>query len=390
MADKSRDLRAKRAKVVGELRALIDHAESEDRDFDADEKQTEERLQADLDALSARIRRAEQAEQFDLDVPPKGDHEEGRDASGEFRKFFLGQAERSRTFERRDPTHLIKGNDARGGYTVDEDFVNRLYEEMAEFSVIRQAGPTTLRTERGNDLLIPKTDGFSTATIVGEASQIGQSNPTFTQAKMGAYKYAFILVASRELIEDTAVPDLISFFAAQGGRAIGDAQGQHFLAGDGSGKPKGIVADATVGKTAAATDAITSDELLDLYHSVIRPYRARGTWLVHDSTILAIRKLKVEGQYLWQPGLQAGEPGRLLGRPVFPDPHMPTIEADAAAIAFGDVSGYWIRDVTSVEVVRSDEYLFDTDQIAWRFIARSDGKLIDTSAIRLLKMADGS
>ena len=387
----SRDLRAKRAKVVGELRALIDHAEAEDRDFTAEERQTEERLQGDLDELTARIQRAEKREKLelsDLQVIPET---EAKSEADSFRQFFLGSEGRSRTFERRDPTHLIKGDADRGGNTVNRDFVESLYETIKEFSVIRQANPTVLVTAKGDDLLIPKTANFSTASIVGEANQIGQSNPTFAQETLRAYKYAFILVASRELIEDTAVSDLIGFFAAQGGRALGDASGEHFVTGDGSGKPQGITVGATVGVTAAATDAITADELIELYHSVIRPYRVRGTWLVNDSTLLAIRKLKDgENQYLWQPGLQAGEPDRLLGRPILPDVHVPEIEADSVPAVFGDMAGYYVRDVGSVEVVRSDEYLFDTDQVAWRFINRTDGKLIDTSAVKSLKMDDGS
>lgn len=394
------ELRSERARVVGELRALIDRAEAENRDFSGEEIQTEERLQGEISALTSRIERQERADQFDRYNPTVTAEVSDRDGGGdqqvsaadEFRSFFAGKAERARTFQverRDDPPHdLNKGTDVEGGYTVGEDFVTSLYEEMEEFSVIRQAGPTVLTTARGDDLLIPKTDDFSQAAIVGEGSTIGKSNPTFDQVKLGAYKYAFIMTASRELIEDTSVSNLIGFFAQQGGRALGDASGEHFVAGTGSGQPQGIITGATVGKEASATAALASDELFELYHSVIRAYRVRGTWLMHDDSVLAIRKLKdSDDNYLWQPGLQAGQPDRLLGRPVFPDPHVPTIEAGAKPIAFGDMSGYYVRDVGAVEVVRSDEYLFDSDQIAWRFLVRTDGKLVDTSAVKTLQMA---
>src|SRR5690606_40696425 len=82
--------------------------------------------------------------------------------------------------------------------------------------------------------------------------------------------------------------------------------------------------------------------LLDLYHSLRRPYRARATWVLNDTTILAIRKLKdANDQYIWQPGLQAGQPDRLLGRPIAESRFMPELGADEKPIAFGDFSYYW-------------------------------------------------
>lgn len=390
------DLKQERARVVGELRTLIDNAENENRDLTAEERQTEERLDADLDGLDNRIRRQERLDSADLDgahiIPDAGQGVGRSQEVGEFRDFFSGRSDRERSFARsetRDTSDPLEtGNDGRGGHTITDELVGSLYEEMEEFSVIRQANPTVLTTGSGHDLLIPKTDGFSKAAIVGEGGQIGQSNPTFNQVRLGAFKYAFILVASRELIQDTQVSDLIGFFASQGGRALGDASGAHFVTGSGDGQPQGVVTAAPVGHTSAASDAVTADDLLETYHSLIRPYRARATWLVHDKTLLAVRKLKDDqGQYLWQPGLQGGEPDRLLGRPIMPDPHAPELAANTKVAVFGDMAGYYIRDVGGVEVVRSDEYRFDTDQIAWRFIVRTDGRLVDTASVRALQTA---
>lgn len=390
------DLKTERARVVNELRALIDTAENENRDLTGEEQQTEQRLDEQITELDNRIKRQERLEREELDgatiIPDPSQGTNRSQQVAEFRTFFSGQSDRERTFARgetrdtEDP--LETGTDSLGGHTIADELVTSLYEEMQEFSVIREANPTVLTTSAGHDLLIPKTDGFSQASIVGEGGTIGKSNPTFQQVRLGAFKYAFILVASRELIQDTQVSDLLGFFASQGGRALGDASGAHFVNGSGTGQPEGVLTAATVGHTTTATDAVTADDFLEMYHAVIRAYRARATWLVNDSTLLAARKLKDgNDQYIWQPGLQAGEPDRLLGRPILPDPHVPALDADTKVAAFGDMAGYYIRDVGSVEVVRSDEYAFDTDQVAWRFIVRTDGRLVDTAAVKALQTA---
>lgn len=86
---------------------------------------------------------------------------------------------------------------------------------------------------------------------------------------------------------------------------IGAKEEEAFFTGDGKGKPLGVLAatgGAETGVTAASATAVTADELMDLYYSLKSPYRKKSVWVLNDSTIKAIRKLKDNnGQYLWQP-----------------------------------------------------------------------------------------
>ena len=95
-------------------------------------------------------------------------------------------------------------------------------------------------------------------------------------------------------------------------------------------QPLGILAasgGAETGITAASATAITADELIDLFYSLKSPYRRNAVWVLNDSTIKAIRKLKDgSGQYLWQPSLTAGTPDTILGRPVRTSAYMPAID----------------------------------------------------------------
>lgn len=239
-----------------------------------------------------------------------------------------------------------------------------------------------LTTESGEAVQIPKTTSYSTAAIVAEAGPISESDPQFAQVSLDAKKYAFIVDVSSELLTDSAV-DITSFLARQGGRALGLGSGAHFITGNGTTQPNGVAALASVGKTGSAgvAGAFNGDDLIDLYYSVIEPYRVNATWMMRDASLAAARKLKDTntGQYLWQPGLQAGEPGSLLGRPVVADQNVAAVALSARSILFGDFSTYYIRDVSGVRVERSDHARWDNDLASFRFILRTDGDLVDTT-----------
>jgi HK97 family phage major capsid protein len=176
--------------------------------------------------------------------------------------------------------------------------------------------------------------------------------------------------------------------AKSAGEAIGIKANTYFVTGTGSGQPNGIVTAASLGKTAAGAAAITGDEIIDLYHSLLRPYRKRAVFLMKDSTVQLIRKLKSsDNQYLWQPGLQAGQPDVLLGRPLYTDPDMPAATTGLKSVLFADVSKYWIRSVGTVTVKRLEELYAATGQVGFRVDRRLDGDLVDSAAAKYLIQA---
>ena len=120
-------------------------------------------------------------------------------------------------------------------------------------------------------------------------------------------------------------------------------RGSSFIGGNGSSN-HGILnatGGAQLGVTTAGT-APTADEIIDLYYSLKKPYRKNATWLMNDSTVKVIRKLKDStGNYLWQASLVGGTPDKILDCRLVTSPSMPAIEAGAKAVALGDLS-YWI------------------------------------------------
>lgn len=272
-------------------------------------------------------------------------------------------------------------------------FVGQLYRYLVDTSTIRQANPTVFSTSSGENLVVPRATAYGSARWTAEGGTISASDPTLSSVTLGAYKLGVLVQVSRELLDDEGF-DVTGFVASQAGMLIGIAVDTAYVAGTGTTQPTGFAGAATAALTAATGTGSTTglptsgsvtgaDVLVELYHSVIPQYRPRASWIMNDSTVKVVRKLKdTTGQYIWQPALVAGQPDTLLGRPVYPDPHMAAIGASAIAIAFGDFRGYFIRDVTPLRFERSDEFAFGTDLISFRAVYRTDGQLADTSSIK--------
>jgi len=389
------DLKQERARLIGEARTLIDTAEAANRDLDATETETYSRIDGEIASSTARIVRQEQAEQRDRDAAvdpiPNVEDDDGETLEDEFRALARGERRNvtvnynAGDVRRRD---LTVATDTAGGFTVPETFVGRLYEFLTERSAIRQTNATVLTTQSGEKMLIPKATSHGGAALVAEGAAIAEDDAAFGQAELDAYKYGQLIQLSSELIADTGV-NLLDFIARDAGRALGEATGTHYVTGDGSSKPSGVVGDSTLGVTAAASGAVTTDELIDLYFSVIEPYRRNAFWLFNDSVAAAVRKLKnSNGDYLWESSLRNGSPDRILGRPVITDHNMADMAVNAKTVLFGDFSGYYIRDVGSMRFERSDHFAFSSDLVTFRSIMRTDGKLVDTTgAVKHLAQA---
>lgn len=204
---------------------------------------------------------------------------------------------------------LEVGTDSEGGYLVPDEYERTLVEALEEENVFRQLAKV-IQTSSG-DRKIPVVATKGTASWIDEEGAYTESDDSFGQVSIGAYKLGTMIKVSEELLNDS-VFDLESYISREFARRIGAKEEEAFFTGDGSGKPLGILAasgGAETGITAASATAITADELIDLFYSLKAPYRRNAVWLLNDSTIKAVRKLKDgSGQYLWQPSLTAGTP----------------------------------------------------------------------------------
>lgn len=284
--------------------------------------------------------------------------------------------------EKRD---LSVGNATAGGTLVPTSMAAQILIYERHFGVMRQIS-NVFNTATGDTFNLPRVTAFGTSGWVAEGNAFTESDPTIGSVAFYAYKGTHIAQVSEELLQDSAF-DVMALLGRVFGQNLGVLQNNAFVSGNGTGRPTGIANNVTTGKTLASNVAVTADELVDTYHSVLPPYRVNATWIMNDATIASIRKLVtgVSGDktYLWQPGLQAGQPDTLLGRPVLADPDVATMANSAVAAMFGDFNaGYWIRDVGSLYVQRLVELYAGTGQVGFRVWQRVDGKQVDDLAIK--------
>ena len=388
------EMREKRAKLWNTMEGFLDTHRNDKGVLSAEDDATYATMEQDLNDLSNEIRRMERKDAIEAELnkpvnkpitsaPEKSDASDmktGR-ASNAYKEDF------GRHLRGKAPIHnvLSESPDEDGGFLVPDEFESEIVTGLDAANVIRSIAKV-ITTQ--NDRKIPIAVGHSAATWTAENAAFTESNPTFGQKVIDAYKLTDLIRVSVELLQDAAFP-LEQYIANEFARAFGIAEEQAFCVGTGSGQPTGIFTanGGQVGVTAAANNAITADELINLVYALKAPYRRNAKFLMNDATISQIRKLKDgNGVYLWQPSLQAGEPDKLLGYDLYTSPYAPTIAAGAYTVAFGDFQNYWIGDRAGRTVQRLNELYATNGQIGYVATERVDGKVILAEGIQLLKM----
>lgn len=292
----------------------------------------------------------------------------------------------------REERNLSVGTDASGGFTVPSGFIFELERVMTAFGGPRQVA-RIMSTADGISLSWPVCDDTSnTGELLAEAGSIGSSvDPTFSSVTLSAYKYSSKAVrTSSELLADSAF-NLANEIASLLGERLGRIQATHYTTGDASSKPEGLTVGGTpAAKTAASASAITANELIDLQETLDAAYQGLPSvgWMFEQATRKAIRQL-VDGnsQYLWQPGLRAGEPDLLLGKPYTVNEDMPSITNSAVSVLYGAFEKYVIRDAGPARFVRLNELYAGTDEVGFIAFSRHDGQFLVDKAIRGLTQA---
>lgn len=389
-------LREKRAKAWDAAKAFLDTKRGNDGLLSAEDTATYDKMEGDVVALGHEIERLERQAAIDAELnkvtgkpitndPTKGTEEKTGRASNDYKKAFWN-AMRSQKPKYEVLDALQIGTDSEGGYLVPDEFERTLVEALEDENIFRSLA-NVINTSSG-DRKIPVVATKGTASWVDEEGIIPESDDSFGQVSIGAYKLATLIKVSEELLNDS-VFNLEAYITREFARRIGNKEEEAFFTGDGTGKPTGILAasgGAQVGVTAAAAAAVTIDEVLDLFYSLKAPYRNRAVFVLNDATIKAIRKLKDgNGQYLWQPSLQAGTPDTILNRPIRTSAYMPVLAASAKSIVFGDFSYYWVADRQGRAFKRLNELYATTGQVGFLATQRVDGKLILPEAIKVLQ-----
>ena len=138
--------------------------------------------------------------------------------------------------------------------------------------------------------------------------------------------------------------------------------------------------------SSASPDAILPDAMIDLVYKVNSAYRSNATWVMNSATAGAVRKLKDDqNQYLWAPGLAAGQPDMLLGYPVATWEQMQDIGANTHPVAFGDFRRGYILAQRSQIRITIDSNITTPGRIKYFVRRREGGHVLDNNAVKFLK-----
>ena len=391
------ELREKRAKLWDSTKAFLDSRRNESRLLSAEDTAAYEKMEADVVNLGKEIDRLERQAALDLELSkatssairnnPGGNisgEKTGR-ASDEYKSAFWKTMRNKSSFDVQNALQV--GTDSEGGFLAPDEFEKTLIESLEEQNIFRQLA--NIITTSSGDKKIPVVASKGTASWVDEEGAIPESDDAFSQVSIGAYKLATMIKVSEELLNDS-VFNLENYIAKEFARRIGAKEEESFFTGDGTGKPTGIfngTGGGELGVTASSAAAITLDEIMDLFYSLKSPYRKNAVFLMNDSTVKSIRKLKDgSGQYIWQPSVTAQQPDTILNRPVKTSAYVPAIVSGSKIIAFGDLSYYWVADRQGRSFQRLNELYAATGQIGFKAAQRVDGKLILPEAVKILQM----
>lgn len=395
------EMREKRNKLVGMMDTFLDTHTTDKGTLSAEDDKTYKDMETEIAQLTDSIHRMERREEIEAELckptskpitgkPMKADGDKaaktGR-ASDEYKKALL---QAMRTNFRQISNVLQEGIDPQGGYLVPDEYDKRLIDILTEENVMRTLG-TNITTSGEHKINIAATK--PAAAWIEEGGTLTFGDATFDQIILDAHKLHVAIKVTEELLYDNAF-NLENYILTQFGKALSNAEEDAFINGTGVCQPLGILAEtggAQVGVTTASSTKVTADEIINLVYSLKRPYRKNAVFLANDVCVAELRKLKDNnGQYLWQPSLQAGEPDRVLGYKVYTSPYFPVPTAGGTAVAFGDFSYYNIGDRGTRSFAELKELFAGNGMIGFVAKERVDGKLVLSEAVKLLQMKSGS
>lgn len=396
------ELRGRRNTLWEQTKAFLEEHRGENGLVASDAVEQYDRMAQEVKDLGAEIERLEQQAQVDAQLaaptskPVSGkpmivteERAATKTGTKEYTEAFWNMI-RNRGNYGEVHNALSVGEDSEGGFTVPDEFERKLVEALEGNNIFRGMA-TVIRTSSGTRK-IPIAEDTGEASWIDEGEEIPESDTTFGQTMLSAYKLGTMIKISNELLNDSAF-DLASYIARRFGVRMGNAEERAFITGDGVGKPLGLLDDAgaKIGVTAAKTTAISFDEVFQLYYALKAPYRKKAEFLCNEALVLQLMTIKDNnGNYIWKPGLDIGKPDTLLNRPLKTSAFMPEVAAGNKVMAFGDYSYYWIADRQNRTFRRLNELYARTDQVGFLTTQRVDGKLILPEAVQVLQMKAGA
>lgn len=290
-----------------------------------------------------------------------------------------------------------------GGFAVPREIDAAIGAVLRNVSPIRGIANVVTVGSAGYRKLVT-TGGTPSGWASETAARPETATPSFVELAPPMGELYANPSASQAMLDDAAF-DVEGWLASEIATEFGRAEGQAFVNGSGVNRPKGFLTNAI----STAKDGVRpfgtlqyipsgasgaflnggEDRLIELVQLLRAPYRQGACFVMNAATAARIRKLKTsDGQFLWAPGLAAGQPATLLGYPVVEAEDMPDVAENACAIAFGNFqAGYLITERAETAILR-DPYS-NKPFVTFYATRRVGGCVSDSEAIKLMKFATG-
>lgn len=350
------------------------------------------KMTARMDQLEGAIRRAKRTT---TDRRDKADYGPAGKAYFDYLRYGTRDEPRPghEALSREEMKALTVGSDPTAGYLAPVEFAREIIKGEIEFSPLRAVARVRQTSRRA--LQIPKRRGTFGAVWTAEAGARSETEGlSYGLEEFPTHELYALVDVSEQMMEDSEF-NLEAELQLEFSEQFAVTEGAAFVAGDGAGKPEGLLQSTDVVETVSGSAGSIADAtgqangLIDLYHGLKTGYALQGTWLLNRATLGEVRRLK-DGQsnYIWQPGLANGIPNTILGQPYVEVPDMPDVAAGAYPLIFGDVRrAYTIVDRVNLSVLRDPFTQATNGNI--RFIARRrvGGQVVLGEAVRKLKIS---
>lgn len=385
MAIDLKSLRAERAKLIHDARAIVDAAEAQSRALTDEENAKFGELMDAADERKAKIDREEKLRAVEGELASREERaestKEDRDAPDAMRGFRSWLATgRARGEDGEALRSLSAQTNTEGGYLVaPEQFVTQLIKFVDDLVFIRGLA-TVYSVPNAVSLGAPELTADPADSDWTTELQTGSEDSTmaFGKRSIEPHPLAKRIKVSRKLLQVSQMP-VEQLVMQRMAYKFAITEEKAFMTGTGNQQPLGLFTASSNGistardvSTGNTTTAMTVDGLKEAKYSLKAQYMANSTWIFHRDGMKQIAKLKDgEGQYLWQDAVREGEPDRLLGRPVIMSEFAPNTFTTGLYVGMiGDFSHYWIVDALDMQMQRLEELYAESNQVG--FIARRE------------------
>ena len=281
-----------------------------------------------------------------------------------------------------------KGADAKGGYTVPDEFQSRVIEQMKAYGGIAN-NCNVLTTSDGRTFDWSTTDGTADiGSFIAEGSKASVQDVEFGNIQVGAKKLTSnVILISNELLNDTGIA-MDALLTGRIASRIGRAEAKYIVEGNGTGlQNKGLAASVTNTSAISTAKKVNWKDINTLIHSIDPAYRGTSSFALafNDATLQLLEEQEDgQGRPLWLPSVAGGTPATVLGKRYFIDQGIADADATNQFIYAGDWNKFMLRRVRYMQLKRLNELYAESDQVGFLAFHRFDTLLEDTSAIKAL------